>query len=140
HPLACGVSNFRQHFAEGQLFSYSLDHIGRYYRDYVSMLERVDQMLPGRVHRVIYEELVDDPRATVSALLNSLGLPFDEACLNFHENPRSVRTPSSEQVRRPINREGVAHWQKFDRWIGPLKDALGPVLDSYPDVPADLKG
>ena len=139
HPLACGVSNFRQLFAEGQDYSYSLDHIGRYYRDYVSMLQRIDEVRPGRVHRVIYEQLVDDPRSIIESLLAFLGLEFDEACLNFHDNDRAIRTPSSEQVRQPINRAGLEQWRAFDRWLGPLKTALGSVIDSYPEVPVDLK-
>src|SRR4030095_3774564 len=102
-------------------YSYSLEQIGHYYREYVAMLQRVDEALPGRVHRVIYEDLVEDPRRAIETLLDFLGLPFDEACLEFHANPRAVRTPSSEQVRRPINREGIGHWRKFENWIGALK-------------------
>jgi hypothetical protein len=139
HPLDCGISNFRQLFAEGQEYSYSLEHIGRYYRDYVAMMQRVDDVLPGRVHRVIYERLVNEPRAEVASVLEFLGLSFDERCLSFYENTRSVRTPSSEQVRRPINRDSVDHWRKFDPWIKPLKEALGSVLHDYPDAPDDLK-
>lgn len=136
HPLDCCVSNFRQHYARGQGFSYALTDMGRYYADYVRLMAHVDAVLPGRVHRVIHERLLDDPEGEVRALLAYLGLDFDPACLAFHENKRAVRTASSEQVRRPINREGVGQWRAFEPWLGPLKAALGPVLDAYPDAPA----
>jgi tetratricopeptide (TPR) repeat protein len=136
HPFDCGFSNFKQHYARGQGFSYSLTDMGRYYADYVRLMAHVDAVLPGRVHRVIHERLLDEPEAEVRALLAFLGLDFDPACLAFHENKRAVRTASSEQVRRPINREGVGQWRAFEPWLGPLKEALGPVLGAYPDAPA----
>jgi hypothetical protein len=114
--------------------------MGRYYADYVRLMAHVDAVLPGRVHRVIHERLLDDPEGEVRALLAYLGLDFDPACLAFHENKRAVRTASSEQVRRPINREGVGQWRAFEPWLGPLKDALGPVLDAYPEAPAAWPG
>ena len=132
HPLACCFSDFKQHFARGQSFSYSLDDIGRYYRDYVELMAHFDAVLPGRVHRVIYERMVDDTENEVRRLLDYCGLPFEAQCLRFFENERPVRTASSEQVRKPIYREGVDHWRHYEPWLGPLKDALGPVLDSYP--------
>ena len=135
HPLACCFSGFKQHFARGQNFSYSLDDIGRYYRDYVELMAHFDQVLPGRIHRVHYESMVDDTEAEVRRLLDYCGLPFEAQCLRFFENDRPVRTASSEQVRQPIYREGIDHWRNFDPWLGPLKDALGPVLDSYPTPP-----
>jgi Sulfotransferase family len=135
HPLDCGFSNFRQHYARGQGFSYSLTDMGRYYADYVRLMAHFDRVLPGRVHRVVHEALVEHPEREIRALLDFLGLPFDPACLSFHENPRAVRTPSSEQVRRPINREGIDQWRPYEAHLGPLKDALGPVLDAYPDAP-----
>src|SRR5690606_35221798 len=107
HPLACGFSNFKQHFARGQAFSYDLADIGRYYADYVELMAHYDEMLPGRVHRVIYEDMVEDTEAQVRALLDYCGLEFDARCLRFFENERAVRTASSEQVRRPIYREGM---------------------------------
>ncbi|MFA6986098.1 MAG: sulfotransferase [Arenimonas sp.] len=137
HPLACGFSGFKQHFARGQNFTYSLDDIGRYYRDYVELMAHFDQVLPGRVHRVIYESMVEDTETEVRRLLDYCGLPFEEQCLRFFENERPVRTASSEQVRQPIYREGIDHWRNYEPWLGPLKAALGPVLESYPAVPAD---
>jgi tetratricopeptide (TPR) repeat protein len=135
HPLACTFSNFKQHFARGQGFSYDLAELGRYYRAYVELMQHFDAVLPGQVHRVIYERMVDDPEAEVRRLLDYLGLPFEQACLRFYENERAVRTASSEQVRQPINREGLDQWRAFEPWLGPLKEALGPVLDAYPEAP-----
>jgi hypothetical protein len=99
------------------------------------MMAHVDRVLPGRVRRVIHERLVDDLDSEVRNLLDALGLPFDASCLHFHENQRAVRTASSEQVRRPINRDGMRQWEAFADRLGPLRDALGAVLDAYPDVP-----
>ncbi|HEX8239218.1 MAG TPA: sulfotransferase [Allosphingosinicella sp.] len=135
HPLGCGFSNFKQHFAFGQAFSYSLDDLGLYYSDYVRLLAHFDSVLPGRIHRIFHERMVEDSEAEIRRLLAHLGLPFEEACLRFHENDRAVRTASAEQVRRPINREGVERWKAFEPWLGPLKAALGPLLDCYPEVP-----
>jgi len=135
HPLGCCFSGFKQHFARGQNFSYSLEEIGRYYRDYVELMAHFDAVLPGRVHRVFYETMVDDTEAEVRRLLAYCGLPFEEACLRFYENERAVRTASSEQVRTPIFREGIDQWRHYEPWLGPLKSALGRVLDVYPSVP-----
>ena len=132
HPLACCFSNFKQHFARGQSFSYALDDMGRYYSDYVALMAHFDEVLPGRVHRVNYERMVEDTEAEVRRLLDYCGLPFDENCLRFYENDRPVRTASSEQVRKPIFRDGVDQWRHYEPWLDPLKAALGPVLDSYP--------
>lgn len=135
HPLACCFSGYKQHFARGQGFSYALEDIGRYYRDYVALMAHYDTVLPGRVHRVIYEQLVDDTEAEVRRLLDYCGLPFEDGCLRFFENARPVRTASSEQVRQPIYRDGVDHWRHYEPWLEPLKNALGPVLGAYPAVP-----
>jgi tetratricopeptide (TPR) repeat protein len=132
HPLACCLSGFKQHFATGQHFSYSLEDLGRYYRDYVEFMAHFDRVAPGRVHRVFYENLVDDTETQVRALLGYCGLDFEPSCLRFYENSRAVRTASSEQVRRPIFRDGVQQWRNFEPWLQPLKTALGPVLEAYP--------
>ena len=131
HPLACCMSGFKQHFARGQNFSYSLEDLGRYYRDYVELMAHFDAVLPGRVHRVMYEELVDDTEREVRRLLDYCGLPFDDACLRFFDNERPVRTASSEQVRQPIYRSGVDQWRHFEPWLDALKAALGPALTTY---------
>jgi hypothetical protein len=135
HPLGCCFSGYKQHFARGQHFTYSLDEIGRYYRDYVELMAHYDDVLPGRVHRVFYERMIEDTEGEVRRLLDYCGLPFDERCLRFYENERAVRTASSEQVRRPIYREGVDQWVNYEPWLGALKSALGPVLEHYPNVP-----
>lgn len=135
HPLGCCFSGFKQHFARGQTFSYGLEDIGRYYADYVDLMAHLDGALPGRVHRVIYEELVEDPEGQIRRLLDHCGLPFEAACLDFHQNDRAVRTASSEQVRQPIFRDGVDQWRNYEPWLGPLKAALGPVLTAYPAAP-----
>lgn len=132
HPLGCCFSNFKQHFARGQAFSYSLEDMGRYYADYVRLMDHIDCVLPGRVHRVIYERMVDDTEAEVRALLGYCGLEFEPACLAFHETERAVRTASSEQVRQPIYRDGTEAWKPYEAFLDPLKAALGPVLDAYP--------
>jgi predicted Zn-dependent protease len=135
HPLACCFSNFKQLYARGQLFSYDLVDMGRFYSDYVGLMAHFDEALPGRVHRVIYERLVEDTETEVRRLLDYCGLPFDDKCLRFYDNERAVRTASSEQVRQPIYRGGIDHWRHFDPWLEPLKSALGEVLTAYPGVP-----
>jgi hypothetical protein len=136
HPMDCGFSNFKQHFARGQSFSYDLADIGHYYADYVRYMRDLDAALPGRVHRVIHEALVADPEAEVRAMLDYLQLPFETDCLNFWQNDRAVQTPSAQQVRRPINRDGMDKWQHYESWLAPLKTALGGILAAYPNVPA----
>ncbi len=135
HPLACCFSGFKQHFAMGQAFTYDLDDLGRYYRDYVELMAHFDDVLPGRIHRIVYEDMVADTEAEVRRLLAYCGLPFEEQCLRFFENTRAVRTASSEQVRRPIYREGVDHWRNYEPWLGPLKHALGPSLHAWEGKP-----
>ncbi len=135
HPLACCFSNFKQLYARGQLFSYDLVDMGRFYRDYVDLFAHFDEVLPGRVHRVIYERIVEDTEGEVRRLLDYCGLPFEAGCLRFFENERPVRTASSEQVRQPIYRDGIEQWRHFEEWLESLKSTLGPVLDAYPEVP-----
>jgi hypothetical protein len=131
HPLGACFSAFKQHFAQGQNFSYDLVDLGRYYRDYVRLMAHYDAVLPGRIHRVIYEDMVEDTEGVVRRLLDYCGLPFEDACLKFYENDRAVRTVSSEQVRKPIFRGGLDQWTRFEPWLGPLKSALGSTLDHW---------
>jgi predicted Zn-dependent protease len=138
HPLACGFSCFKQHFARGQSFTYDLGDLGRYYRDYVDLMAHFDRVLPERVHRIFYETLVGDTEAEVRRLLAYCSLPFEQQCLRFYETERAVRTPSSEQVRQPIFREALEHWRGYEPWLGPLEQVLGPVLSEYPAVPAAI--
>jgi hypothetical protein len=126
-PMACCFSNFKQLYAEGQEFTYSLEDIGRYYRTYSRLMRHWDEVLPGRVLRVQHENLVADLEGEVRRMLAFLELEFDAQCLEFHRVGRSVRTASSEQVRRPIYTEGLEHWRHFQPWLAPLRAALGPL-------------
>ena len=135
HPLACGFSCFKQNFARGQWFTYGLEDIGRYYRDYVEIMDHYDAVLPGRVCRVFYETMISDTETEIRRLLAHCRLPFHAECLRFYENDRAVRTASSEQVRQPIFRDAVDQWRHYERWLEPLKSALGDVLTEYPRVP-----
>jgi tetratricopeptide (TPR) repeat protein len=135
HPMACCFSAFKQQFAEGHRYSYNLVDTARYYRDYVELMDHFDRVIPGKVHRVFYENMIEDTESEVTRLLAYCGLPFEGGCLRFYENARPVRTASSQQVRQPIYRHGVEHWRHYEAWLGPLKDALGDVLEAYPDTP-----
>jgi tetratricopeptide (TPR) repeat protein len=132
HPMACCFSGFKQLFAEGQEFTYGLEEIGTYYRDYVELMDHWDEVLPGKVLRVQYEDVVADLDDQVRRILAHCDLPFEQACIDFHQTDRSVRTPSSEQVRQPIYKSGLEQWRHFEPWLDPLKEALGPILDRYP--------
>ncbi len=132
HPMGACFSGFKQLFASGQTFTYDLEGLGYYYRDYVKLMDHWDEVLPGRVHRVQYEDMVNDTESQIRQLLNYCGLEFEEQCLRFYETERAVRTPSSEQVRQPVYKEGLEQWRKFDAHLSPLKDALGPLLERYP--------
>ena len=126
HPLACGFSCFKQLFGEGQDFTYGLEAIGRYYSDYVRLMDHWDDVLPGFVLRVNHADVVDDLEAQVRRMLEFCGLPFEDACLEFHKTDRSIKTPSSEQVRQPIFRSGLDYWRDYEQWLAPLKEALSP--------------
>jgi len=130
-PMACCFSNFKQLFANGQEFTYSIEDLARYYRTYLDLMRHWDEVLPGRVLRVFHEDVVDDLEGNVRRLLDFCGLEFEEQCIAFHQTKRSVRTASSEQVRRGIYREGLDQWKNFEPWLGPLQEALGDALDRY---------
>ncbi|MFK2899487.1 sulfotransferase [Dyella jejuensis] len=130
-PVACCFSNLKQLFATGQEFTYSVEDIARYYRTYLDAMEHWDQVLPGRILRVQHEDVVDDLEGSVRRILDFCGLPFETSCLEFHQTARSVRTASSEQVRRPIFRDGLDQWTRFEPWLGPLKEALGDARQRY---------
>lgn len=132
HPMAGCFSCYKQLFARGQTFTYSLADLGYYYRDYVTLMDHWDEVLPGRVHRVQYEDMVADTENQIRRLLEYCGLEFEDQCLRFYETKRAVRTPSSEQVRQPVYTEGLEQWRNFEQHLGPLKEALGPLLDRYP--------
>jgi tetratricopeptide (TPR) repeat protein len=125
NAMACCFSNFKQLFASGQEFTYSLEDIGRYYRTYVDLMAHWDAVLPGRVLRIEHEDVVDDLESSVRRLLEFCGLEFEPQCVEFYKTERSIRTASSEQVRQPIFKEGVDQWRKFEPWLVPLKEVLG---------------
>jgi tetratricopeptide (TPR) repeat protein len=130
-PMACCFGNLKQLYARGQEFAYSVDDIARYYRTYLELMEHWDTVLPGRVLRVHYEDVVADLEGSVRRLLAFCELPFEPACLEYHRTERSVRTASSEQVRQPIFREGLDQWRHYEPWLGPLREALGDALARY---------
>ena len=136
HPMACCFSGFKQLWGEGQEFSYGLEQIGTYYRQYVRLMTHWDEVLPDFVLRVQHEDVVDDLEGQVRRLLDFCGLPFESACLDFHKTDRTVRTPSAEQVRQPIYRSGLDQWRNFEEHLDPLKAALGEeLLEEYDIAP-----
>jgi len=135
HPMACCFSGFKQNFAGGQRYTYDLESIGRFYRDYVELMAHYDDIVPGWIHRVLHERMIEDTEGEVRGLLAFCRLPFEEGTLSFHENKRPVRTASAQQVRQPINRSGLDQWRHYEPWLGPLRDALGSVLTDYPYPP-----
>ena len=132
-PRACCVSLFKQAFAQGQAYSYDLADLGNAYRDYRRLMAHFERVLPGRIVRVDYETLVEKPELQIRRLLDACGLEFEPGCLRFFEAPTIVRTPSSEQVRRPIFRDGLDQWRNFAPWLGPLEAALGDALPTDDD-------
>jgi tetratricopeptide (TPR) repeat protein len=136
HPIACCWANFSVSFSHAPPLSYKLTDIGRFYHDYVRLMAHYDRVQPGKIHRVIYENLVADLEGEVRRMLDFLGLPFEQGCLEYYKSDRVFRSLSNEQVRRPIFKDGVDRWRAYDPWLGPLKAALGPVLDAYPAAPA----
>jgi tetratricopeptide (TPR) repeat protein len=130
-PMACCFGIYKQLFARGQEFAYSVADIARYYRTYLELMEHWDRVLPGRVLRVHHEDVVEDLEGGVRRILEHCELPFEPGCLEFHRTQRSVRTASSEQVRQPIFREGLDQWRHFEPWLAPLRAALGDALERY---------
>lgn len=127
--MDCCFSNFTQSFTNAHASSFALEHIGQSYRDYVRLMDHFDEVAPGMVHHINYERLVENPRAQLEPLLAYLGLPWDDRLLEFHSLDRVVRTPSSEQVRRPLNRDGMEVWRPYSRWLGPLRAVLGDLAE-----------
>jgi hypothetical protein len=128
--MASCFSAFKQLFARGQAFSYDLTDLGLYYRDYIALMDHFDAVLPGRVCRVVYEDMVEDAEGQIRRLLDYCGLPFEPACLRFHETRRPVRSASSEQVQRPIYRAALEQWRRYEPWLGELAATLGSDLAS----------
>ena len=131
HPMACGFSNFKQHYATGVTFAYNLESIGRFYADYLRLMRHFDEVQHGAILHVLNETLIDAPEREIRRMLEYVGVPFDAACLDHHSNKRAIHTPSAEQVRRPINREGVDYWRNYEEWLGPLRDGLGEAAETW---------
>ena len=132
HPMACCFSCYKQLFADGQEFTYGQQEIARYYKGYVELMDHWDKVLPGKVLRIHYEQLVADLEGQVRRALDFLGLPFEESCLNYYQTDRSIRTPSSEQVRKPIYQSGLEHWRHFEPYLDVLKRELADEITNYP--------
>ena len=128
--MGCCFSGFKQLFAEGQEFTYGLEEIGHYYKDYVALMAHFDAVLPGKILRVQYEDVVSDLETQVRRLLDFCGLAFEQSCIDFHQTERAVRTASSEQVRQPIFKSGVDQWEHFSAYLDPLRNILGPELSA----------
>jgi Sulfotransferase family len=135
HPLGCCFSNFTKISKHPLPYFHRQSDLGRYYADYAALMAHFDRVLPGRIYRVTYENLVADLQGEVRRLLDHLGLPFEENCLRFHENNRAFDSASNEQVRMPIFSDGIERWRHYEPWLGPLKKALEPVLACYPAAP-----
>jgi predicted Zn-dependent protease len=134
HPMGSCFSAFKQHFASGQLFTYDQMDLARFYGDYVELMAHYDAVLPGRIHRVYYEQVVADLPGEVQSLLQYCRLPFEDQCLRYYETRRVVQTVSAEQVRQPIFAHAVEQWRHFEPWLGPLKEALGNLVERYPEA------
>jgi len=131
--MACCFSGFKQHFAEGQEFTYGLENVGTYYKDYVELMDHWEKVLPGFILRVQHEDVVDDLETQVRRILDFCDLEFEQSCIEFYKTERNVRTPSAEQVRQPIYKTGLEQWRHFEKHLNPLLDALGDeVLERYP--------
>ena len=130
-PMACCFSNLKQLFASGQEFTYSMEDIARYYRTYLDLMRHWDAVLPGRVLRVCYEDVVEHLETNVRRILRFCALEFEPACLEFYKTQRTVATASSEQVRQPIFCDSLLQWRNYERWLRPLKDALGDAVQRY---------
>jgi hypothetical protein len=130
-PMACCFSNLKQLFASGQEFTYSMENIARYYRSYLELMRHWAAVLPGRVLRVMYGDIVDDLAGNIRCILEFCGLEFEPACIDFYKLERNIQTASSEQVRQPIFREGIFQWRNYEPWLGPLKATLGDALIRY---------
>ncbi|HVU29337.1 MAG TPA: sulfotransferase, partial [Sphingomicrobium sp.] len=131
HPMACGFSNFKQNYAAGVAHSYNLRWFGEFYRDYWRFIRHFEVEQPGVVHRIVNERLVDDPEGEIRRLLAYVGVPPAQSCFEFYKSDRAVRTPSAEQVRRPLNKDGVDTWRNYEPWLGELESALGDCLECW---------
>jgi hypothetical protein len=131
HPMATCFSGFKQLFAAGQIFTYSQTDIARYYRDYVELMTHWDSVLPGKVLRIKYEDVIADTESEIRRILDYCGLSFEEQCLAFHNTERAIRTASSEQVRQPIYKNAVEQWRNFETHLGPMRVEIEPLIAAH---------
>lgn len=130
NAMDCCFSNYIHYFSRAHSSSFSLNGIGRAYADQVRMIDHLRSIAPGLVDFIRYEELIADPEPVLRPVLDHLGLDWDPAVLKFYESDRVVRTPSVEQVHQPLNRKGLGTWKPYAEWLGPLREALGPLADA----------
>ena len=126
--MDCCFSAFKQNFARGQTFSYGLERVGQYFKEYRLTMDYWNKVLPDRILEIHYESVVAGLEKEVRRLLNHCSVPFEEGCIQFHQTDRAVRTASAQQVRQPIYKKGIAHWQNYEEWLTPLKNSIGPLL------------
>ena len=134
YPLDCCFSIYKQLFAQGQEFSYGLEEIGSYYRNYIDLMDHWNRVLPGKILKVNNEDIINDLEGQVKRIIDYLELPFEEECISFYNTKRSVRTASSEQVRKPINKDGLERWKPYSKKLKPLVDCLGEGLLKSEDI------
>ena len=134
HPLDTCLGNYKQLFGRGQTFTYDMFELADYYKEYCLTMDHWNQLLPGKVLDVHYEETVTDLEGQVARILEHCGLPFEEKCVRFHETERAIKTASSEQVRQPIYTGGMGKWRKYEDHLGEWMEELGPIIDDQPDV------
>lgn len=131
NPLDCCFANYAQHFNWGADFSYGQREVAEYYRSYLLLMRHFEQATPGAVHKIIYEDLIDNFESEVVRLFAYLELEPEPACFNFFATQRPVFTPSSEQVRQPLNRAGIGRWRPFEPWLGEMKESLAEALKDW---------
>jgi tetratricopeptide (TPR) repeat protein len=134
HPLDSCLGNYKQLFGRGQNFTYDMLDLSEYYSEYSQTMDHWNEVLPGKVLDVHYEETVTDLEGQVARILEHCGLPFEEQCVRFHETERAIKTASSEQVRQPIYTGGLGKWRKYESHLGEWQDALNPIIEKLPDA------
>jgi tetratricopeptide (TPR) repeat protein len=132
HPLDSCLGSYKQLFAKGQNFTYDMNELALYYRKYHETMKHWHRVLPGKVLDVHYEDTVGDLEAQVRRILAHCGLPFEDACLRFHETQRAVRTASSEQVRQPLYTRALGTWRRYEKHLGPWREELDDIIAELP--------
>ena len=131
NPLDTCFSCYKQLFARGQVFTYDLPELARYYINYVKLMDHWDATLPDFVYRVNYEKMITNQEEETRSLLNFCELEFEDRTLQFYNTKRAVKTASSEQVRQPIYKKGLNHWKNFEEDLLILKKSLEPIKERF---------